>query len=225
MSDAYLLVPDGKGPFPAVVVVFYEANTGIGKGKAEFRDFAIQLAKRGFVTLSLGGAPETYYPTMEKCKIQPLSFHAYEAANCYNALANLDSVDSKRIGIVGHSYGGKWAMFAGCLYDKFACMATSDPGIVFDEKRGNVNYWERWYIGFDAALEGSGSPASRTTRTSHRAVQEDDGRRPRLHELHASWAPRPFFVSGGSEDQPGAVEGAEHTVASTNCSGSRTASR
>ena len=26
-----------------------------------------------------------------------------------------------RIGIVGHSYGGKWALFASCLYDKFAC--------------------------------------------------------------------------------------------------------
>ena len=46
VEDAYLLVPAGKGPFPAVVVVFYEANTGIGKGKAEFRDFAIQLADR-----------------------------------------------------------------------------------------------------------------------------------------------------------------------------------
>ena len=91
VDDAYLLVPDGKGPFPAVVVVFYEAKTGIGQGKAELRDFAIQLAKRGFVTLSLGGDPNTYYPTKEKCRIQPLSFHAYVAANCFNALANLPS--------------------------------------------------------------------------------------------------------------------------------------
>ena len=30
-----------------------------------------------------------YYPTKDKCRIQPLSFHAYVAANCYNALANL----------------------------------------------------------------------------------------------------------------------------------------
>src|SRR5262245_59673050 len=32
-EDAYLLVPDGKGPFPAVVVVFYDAATGVGLGK------------------------------------------------------------------------------------------------------------------------------------------------------------------------------------------------
>ena len=120
-----------------------------GRARPTFRDFALQLAKRGFVTLSLGGDPNTYYPTKETCRIQPLSFHAYEAANCYNALANLPNVDPKRIGVVGHSYGGKWAMFAGCLYDKFACAAWSDPGIVFDEKRGNVNYWEPWYLGFD----------------------------------------------------------------------------
>ena len=80
-DDAYLLIPEGKGPFPAVVVVFYEAKTAIGLGKAEYRDFAIQLAKRGFVALSLGGDPNTYYPTKETCRIQPLSFHAYEAAN------------------------------------------------------------------------------------------------------------------------------------------------
>jgi hypothetical protein len=32
-EDAYLLRPDGEGPFPAVVVVFYDAKTGIGQGK------------------------------------------------------------------------------------------------------------------------------------------------------------------------------------------------
>ena len=33
VDDAFLLVPPGKGPFPAVVVVFYEAKTAIGEGK------------------------------------------------------------------------------------------------------------------------------------------------------------------------------------------------
>ncbi len=133
-------MPDGKGPFPAVVVVFYDARTGVGLGKAPRRDFALQLAKRGFVALSLGSPPASYYPDRRNAQLQPLSYHAYEAANCYNLLAGLKQVDPKRIGIVGHSYGGKWAMFASCLYDKFACAAWSDGGIVFDEKRANVNY-------------------------------------------------------------------------------------
>lgn len=214
VDDAYLLVPDGKGPFPAVVVVFYEAKTAIGLGKAPQRDFALQLAKRGFVALSLGGNPSTFYPSKETCRIQPLSFHAYEAANCHTALANLPYVDAKRIGVVGHSYGGKWSMFAGCLYDKFACAATSDPGIVFDEKRGNVNYWEPWYLGFDPALKTQrkeGIPSEKNPRTGPYKNLMADGRD--LHELHALMAPRPFFVSGGSEDRIERWKALNHAVA------------
>jgi dienelactone hydrolase len=214
VDDAYLLVPDGQGPFPAVVVVFYEANTGIGLGKNQMLDFALQLAKRGFVALSLGGNPSTFYPKPESCRIQPLSFHAYEAGNCYNALANLPVVDGKRIGVLGHSYGGKWSMFAGCLYDKFACAATSDPGIVFDEKRGNVNYWEPWYLGFDPALKEQrkpGIPSDKNPRTGPYKKLIAEGRD--LHELHALMAPRPFFVSGGSEDLIERWKALNHAVA------------
>jgi hypothetical protein len=214
VDDAYLLVPPGKGPFPAVLVVFYEANTGIGKGKAEFRDYAIQLAKRGFVALSLGGAPETYYPSKEKCRIQPLSFHAFEAANCCTVLQQMPNVDPKRVGVVGHSYGGKWAMFALALHDGFAAGATSDPGIVFDEKRSNVNYWERWYIGFDPALEEQrkpGIPNDENPRTGPYKKLIEDKRD--LTDLHALIAPRPFLVSGGAEDPPQRWKALNHLIA------------
>jgi dienelactone hydrolase len=213
-DDAFLLVPEGKGPFPAVVVVFYEAKTGVGLGKSPLRDFAWQLARRGYVTLSLGGDPNTYYPTKEKCVLQPLSFHAYEAANCHTLLASLPSVDPARIGIVGHSYGGKWALFASCLYDKFACAAWSDPGIVFDEKRSNVNYWEPWYLGFDPALPKQrtpGIPDEKNPRTGPYKRLMETGRD--LHELHALMAPRPFLVSGGSEDPVERWKALNHAVA------------
>ncbi len=211
-TDGYLLIPDGKGPFPAVVVVFYEPETAIGKGKKTMRDFALLLAKRGFVTLSIGGAPETYYPNKEKCRLQPLSYHAYEAANCYNALAHLPEVDPARIGIAGHSYGGKWAMFASCLFDKFACAVWSDPGIVFDEKRSNVNYWERWYLGFEPGIERKpGIPKDENPRTGPYKKMIETGRD--LHELHALMAPRPFLVSGGSEDLPERWKSLNHSVA------------
>lgn len=214
VSDAYLLVPPGKGPFPAVLVVFYEADTAIGRGKSPLRDFAIQLAKRGFATLSLGGDPNTYYPTKEKCRIQPLSFHAYEAANCCTALAQMPEVDPKRIGVLGHSYGGKWAMFAAAQHDGFACGATSDPGIVFDEKRSNVNYWEPWYLGFDPALKDQrkpGIPSEKNPRAGPYKKLIADGRD--LTDLHALIAPRPFFVSGGAEDQPERWKALNHLVA------------
>jgi dienelactone hydrolase len=214
VDDAYLLRPEGAGPFPAVVVVYYEARTGIGAGQSTLRDFAWQLAKRGFVTLSLGGDPNTYYPTKATCRIQPLSFHAYEAANCRVALANLPFVDPQRIGVTGHSYGGKWAMFASCLDDGFACGAWSDGGIVFDEQRGNVNYWEPWYLGFDPSLpeqRKAGIPNATNPRTGPYRRLMAEGRD--LHELHALMAPRPFLVSGGSEDPPARWQALNHAVA------------
>lgn len=214
VDDAYLLRPDGEGPFPAVVVVYYESKTGIGMGKSPLRDFAWQLARRGFVTLSLGGDPNTYYPTKETCRIQPLSFHAYEAANCRMALTNLPFVDAKRIGVTGHSYGGKWAMFASCLDNGFACAAWSDGGIVFDEQRGSVNYWEPWYLGFDPSLpeqRKAGIPNDANPRTGPYKRMMAEGRN--LHELQALMAPRPFLVSGGSEDMPARWKALNHSVA------------
>jgi hypothetical protein len=211
-DDAYLLIPDGKGPFAAVLVVFYDAKTGIGLGKGAPRDFAYQLAKRGFVTLSLGSTPETYYPNKEKAQLQPLSFHAYEAANCRNALANLPQVEAKRIGVIGHSYGGKWAMFAACLNDDFACGVWSDPGIVFDETRSNVNYWEPWYLGYEPGRERKpGIPSEKNPRTGPYKKLKESGHD--LHELQALMAPRPFLVSGGSEDPPERWKALNHIVA------------
>lgn len=49
----YLLEPNKKGKHPAVITVFYEPETAIGWGGKANRDFAYQLTKRGFVTLSL----------------------------------------------------------------------------------------------------------------------------------------------------------------------------
>ena len=208
-EDAILLAPDGKGPFPAVLVVFYDAAAGVGRGKPGSRvDFALQLARRGFVTLSLGAQPAEGKATGP----QALSYMAYMAANCYQALANMPSVDPKRVGIVGHSYGGKWAMFASCLYDKFACAAWSDGGVVFDEKRSNANYWEPWYLGRDKALKRKpGLVTEENPRTG--AYKELVEAKHDLHELHALMAPRPFLVSGGSEDPPARWRALNHAVA------------
>ncbi len=212
-GDGWLLVPDGKGPFPAVLVVFYEPETSVGLSTNQFRDFGYQLARRGFVTLNIGTpGGNAWKPEIGAAQCQPLSFHAYVAANCWQALANLPQVDPKRIGVVGHSYGGKWAMFAAALWEKFACVAVSDPGIVFDETRSNVNYWEPWYLGLDEVEKRpkAGIPSAENTRTGAYKRMVDQGRD--LHELHALIAPRPFFVSGGAEDPPSRWTALNHLV-------------
>ncbi len=200
-GEGWLLLPAGAGPFPAVLVVYYEPETSVGLNpKQALRDFGLELARRGFVTLSLGTpGGDARKPELGAAQCQPLSYHAYVAANAWQALAGLAEVDAERIGIVGHSYGGKWALFASALWDRFAAVAVSDPGIVWDEARPNVNYWEPWYLGREATrTRKPGVPSEESPRTGAYARLVSEGRD--LHELHALIAPRPFFVSGGSED-------------------------
>jgi len=229
MVDAFMLIPDGDGPFPAVLVPYYDAQTGVGKG-VELRDFGWQLARRGFVTLSIGkpnsgvnfddprdaGHRGQYFGSEGKVvKTQPLSALAFAAANAHTFLASRPEVYPDRIGIVGHSFGGKWSLFASCLYEKFACAAWSDAGIVFDERDrrkenpgGSVNYWDAWYLGFELGKPNTPSqsqrfrklPSEGETRTGSYKTLIERGHD--LTELHALMAPRPILVSGGTADRP-----------------------
>lgn len=205
-TEGYLLTPNISGEKPAVISVFYEPETAVGIGGKPYRDFAYQLVKRGFVTLSIGTTETTedktysiYHPDRESALIQPLSALAYAAANALEVLVGVEEVDAERIGIVGHSYGGKWAMFASCLYEKFAAAVWIDPGIVFDETKGSaVNYWEPWYLGYyvppwENTWNETGTKAKGLYPILRREGYD-------LHDLHALMAPRPFLVSGGSSD-------------------------
>lgn len=237
--DAFLLVPEGKGPFPAVVVVYYDAQTGVGLG-TKLRDYAWHLAGRGFVTLSIGKPNAGIHledaskvkagpylgPVGKPVRVEPLSALAYAAANAHTVLARRPDVRADRVGIVGHSFGGKWALMASCLHDKYACAVWSDPGIVFDERDrrkdnpgGSVNYWDVWYLGFklgEAAdpanaggfrkLPGEGQP-----RTGAYQALVEGGHD--LVELHALMAPRPFLVSGGTADRPERWPALNHAIA------------
>jgi dienelactone hydrolase len=224
--DGYLLIPKGEGPFPAVVVPFYDALTSIGEGaKGRGRgthDYGLQLVKRGFVTLSIGtpGSLDKLGGDTRDALIkagvdqrrQPLTLLAYVAANCLTALAQMKEVDPNRIGIIGLSYGGKWSMFASCLDARFACAVWSDPGIVFNEKDANVNYWEPWYLGYDPRRQRkAGVPSATNPRTGLYKELIDAGQD--LIDLHALMAPRPVLVSGGIQDPPRNWRALNHLVA------------
>ena len=220
LTEGYLLVPPGKGKKPAVITVFYEPETAIGMGDAEHpnRDFAYQLAKRGFVTLSLGTTAASkaktfsiYYPDIDHATVAPLSMLACAAANAWYVLSKRPEVDPARIGIMGHSFGGKWAMFASCLFEKFACAVWSDPGIVFDASRRDINYWEPWYLGWHPRpWRKRGMITEENPAKGLYPVLLAEGYD--LHELHALMAPRPFLVSGGAEDTPERWTALNHTI-------------
>ncbi|MDL5512535.1 alpha/beta hydrolase family protein [Arenibacter sp. M-2] len=218
-TEGYLLVPEGEGKKPAVVTVFYEPETAIGYSDKPHRDFAYQLVKRGFVALSIGTAEASknktfslYYPNIDSARVQPLSMLGYAAANAWNVLSKVDKVDAARIGLLGHSFGGKWAMFGASLYDKFAASVWSDPGIVFEESRESVNYWEPWYLGYHPKpwrKRGLITKENPARGLYPKLVEQGYD----LTELHALMAPRPFLVSGGSEDPGDRWKALNHTIA------------
>jgi dienelactone hydrolase len=233
---AFLLVPPGRGPFPAVLVVFYEPQSAIGMG-SERLDFAWQLARRGFVTLSIGkptskvipgdaraARGDSYFgPEGQPVRIQPLAALSYLAANAQRWLARRPEVRGDRIGIIGHSFGGKWSLFASALHEGFACAVWSDPGIVFDERdtsvrnpKGAVNYWADSNLGAELGKlpEDRHDPYYQLPKQGRVGAYKTlvDGHHD-LVELHALLAPRPFLVSGGSADLPERWPALNHAIA------------
>jgi hypothetical protein len=57
-------------------------------------------------------------------------------------------VDSARIGIAGHSLGGKMAFYTGCLDERVKAILTSDFGIGWHM----TNWHDNWYFGKEADL-------------------------------------------------------------------------
>ena len=213
-GEGYLLLPKASSKRPAVFVPYYDPETSAGLGPKPLRDFAWQLARRGFVTLCIGSpGGDARKPVLSsEAKCQPLSYLGYICANMWQALAAQPEVDASRIGIVGHSYGGKWSLFGSCLWDKYACAAWSDPGIVFEETRHSINYQEPWYLGLDPSLTRKpGLVRADSPRTGAYKVLIEKGHD--LQELHALMAPRPFLVSGGAEDPPKRWLSLKHAIA------------
>ena len=226
MQHGFLLVPTGDKPRPAVLVPFYvpevsvayqgllegEAKKMMERSGSEDRAFAWQLAQRGFVTLAIGSPNGSAYK-FGGMNCQRLSYLAYIAANCHTALAQRPEVDPVRIGVMGHSYGGKWAMFASCLYEKFAPRVWSDP-----RHRLRREALERELLGAVvsrlrceqlSASAGSSRRRIRAPALTRRSSKADTT----CIELHALMAPRPFLVSGGSEDFPARWIALNHAIA------------
>ena len=76
-----------------------------------------------------------------------------------------------------------------------------------------MNYWEPWYLGLDANQKRpkAGLPAPDNPRMGAYKRMVETGRD--LHELRALIAPRPFLVSGGSEDPPSRWPALNHLAA------------
>ena len=153
---------------PAVAVPFYypEAMLGFdpetGKIIEEYSKLSIMtdLVKRGYITASA----DAYHLTYVENKDQKIGFDLWSEAGTklrednpfwsgmgklvsdttllIDALCSDYRTDSSRIGIAGHSLGGKMAFYTGCLDDRVKAIAVNDFGIGWDQTNWNdVWYW------------------------------------------------------------------------------------
>ena len=171
VQRVFVAVPKGRtGKLPAVAVPFYypEAMLGFdpatGEELPKFKGVTMlaDLARRGFVAATA----DAYHLTYRVGAAEPRGdFKRWTKAAAALArdwpdwtgvgkltadtrllidlLATDPRVDATRIGIIGHSLGGKMAFYAGCLDPRIQVIVTSDWGIDWD----GTNWKDPWYWG------------------------------------------------------------------------------
>lgn len=158
------------GPVPAVVVPFYfpEAMLGFRPKSGEVLPsyagitMMTDLTKRGYATISADAYHLTYLPKLQ-CDNENFSrWRAVGEALTHDhpewtgvgklvedtkllidAISRDPRVDATRIGITGHSLGGKMAFYTGLLDNRIKAIMASDFGIGFEQ----TNWNDIWYWG------------------------------------------------------------------------------
>lgn len=160
---AYLLIPDGEGKRPAVLI-HHQHNGERHFGKSEvcglvgnpLQAFGVDLVQRGFIVLSpdsicfedrrsnlKGTEPDEFADFLqhynEMCyrilKGSSLMKKVIEDADVgINVLFSHNKVDENKIGILGHSYGGNTVIFQAAFNKHISFACTSGAVGTFSNK-------------------------------------------------------------------------------------------
>ncbi len=191
----YLFVPPGSGPFPACVCLHSTSDETIrqpaGLGKQPEKAFALDLAKRGYVTIANENF-EWCYPGRPTTGKAWDKFHAvasifltkhpgvkgmakmiHDASRCVDYLMTLPAVRKDAIGAIGHSLGAKEVTYLQAFDKRVVCGVSSEGGVAFEF----TNYHDPWYLGPEIKRPGCDLYA---------------------HEVVALIAPRAWLLIGGN---------------------------
>jgi dienelactone hydrolase len=186
---AYLLLPKDlkAGEKRPAVVVFHPTTKEtlrepVGLGKRPEMALALQLVRRGYVTLSpecyimKGGGPRLQ--AEELARRRPgwtgLGKMTFDASRCADYLETLAPVDRSRVGCIGHSLGAKEVLYAMAFEPRFQAGVFNEGGIGLRMS----NWTDPWYL-TDAIKP-------------HIPAMEN-------HQILALIAPRPFLLMGGGD--------------------------
>jgi dienelactone hydrolase len=156
---AFLLVPDGDGPFPAVVV-HHQHDSRFELGKSEpagragdpLQAFGSALARRGVAVLAPdaiafedrrvlahgtepadGDGPQHHNEMSYRLVRGELLMTTVlgDAAAALSVLAAHPAVDEARVGVMGHSYGGNTTLFHAALDARVRFAAASGAACTY----------------------------------------------------------------------------------------------
>jgi dienelactone hydrolase len=186
---AYLLLPKDlkNGEKRPAVIVFHPTTKEtlrepVGLGKRQEMALALQLVRRGYITLSpecfimKGGGPRSQAQGLARRRPgwTGLGKMTFDAARCVDYLETLAPVDRSRIGCIGHSLGAKEVLYAMAFEPRFQMGVFNEGGIGLRMS----NWTDPWYL--TDAMKG------------HIPKMEN-------HQVLALIAPRPFLVMGGGD--------------------------
>ena len=179
-----------KRPRPVVIVPFYDVDTSAAKNLSGTHflgsivdPYAYCAVQKGYIAVAIRWWGESYGEFVSEAvanlklrhpHVTGLGKWIWDAHRLVDYLYTLPEVDHKRMGIIGHSLGGKMALYAPAFDDRITTVVSNELGIGLTFS----NYDDYWYLGdFIHNLD-------------HGTDQ---------HELIALIAPRPFLLIGGDK--------------------------
>ena len=201
-------IPDGQGPFPAIVEVGNHPSDRLAN------TLALRSSRRDYV-VCIFNSVEAFaaHHVYAGHNITELGWWAYAAGRCLDYLSHLDMVDPDKIAVIGHSRGGKMALLAAALDERFAAVIASHTGT----GAGTVAPWR--YAGEKFGAETLEASTRYYPYWNHPRLRFFAGRENKLpfdsHFLMALVAPRPMLVTEGDADDVGEPWGGQQAYLAT----------
>lgn len=145
---AFLVYPDGEGPFPAIHFIHWLETHADNSDRTEFLPMAIELAELGYVSI----LPECFWSVdKERYKENPQEYHnkwwktnfesdsilcknqILDLITSHRILSDLEFVENDRIGLAAHDFGAMFGLLLPSLGFNYKGMALMAATVRFSD--------------------------------------------------------------------------------------------
>lgn len=115
---AELFLPEGKGPFAAILYVHWYEPESRNSNRSQFVNEAIEMAKSGIICLTvetMWSDPDFFMKRTQTDDIQNSMEEVVNIRRFMDFLLSQPNVDANRFAYVGHDFGGMYGVLAGSL--------------------------------------------------------------------------------------------------------------